>query len=402
MAVVLREIILVLGFCLAAASGVRVAAGETKPISTTNLADPTGVQKRARFSSGLRCECTLDVPTGNTVAFSGDGSSLLVAGDRGINVFKSETLQHVFDREVDGGVISKSAISPSGDWVLVAHGPKLDAFSSKSKELTKRLNHHGRITSIAFAAKGARAVSSSEDGEVRIWDVKNWEMLNSRKHPLAALSAVFAAADGSRVLSVAEVDKRTSTASDTLAYIWDAESGRDIAPPTGIQTTNPEFRKEPWVRLAAVDGSGSRFAAYVLQDRVFTFSVAAGRRVARRVFGSPGTEIVQLSSDGRRLLTAGRGDTTRVWDEENPQIIALPALGKRAFAAGMSANGDRVVLALEGAAVVWDVAKDKRLLTLKGNGDDEVPAVALSEDGRRAIIGFKSMSETSIWTLPNN
>jgi WD40 repeat protein len=98
---------------------------------------------------------------------------------------------------------------------------------------------------------------------------------------------------------------------------------------------------------------------------------------------------VGFSADGERLVTASEDGTARVWRVETGQAIYNPLVHREAVSwAGLTPDGTRVLtVSADGAATVWDVETGKVLHELRA--DHETVTVArLSRDGRLAITGM--------------
>ena len=98
---------------------------------------------------------------------------------------------------------------------------------------------------------------------------------------------------------------------------------------------------------------------------------------------------LQLSADGKRLLSAGEDNEARLWDLEGRQVIGV----FRGHTSPITSvtflrDGRRVMTASQDSTVkLWDAApghEGKEILTLRGHSQ-EVTAVNLSSDGRTVL-----------------
>ncbi|CAN5834353.1 hypothetical protein BH23ACT4_BH23ACT4_07530 [soil metagenome] len=162
--------------------------------------------------------------------------------------------------------------------------------------------HQGDVTDIGFTPDGARVVTSSRDGTVRVWDVESGETIGIYTGHDDSVQDLQISKDGSAVASSGSADVR----------VWDLETLETTATIVG--------------HSGAVDG-------------------------------------IDLSPGGDLLLTASNSDgTTRLWDLRpfwSHELAGLPgpALGQ---SAGLSYSPDGAILAASrdvDLVTLWDTSK---------------------------------------------
>jgi WD40 repeat protein len=132
------------------------------------------------------------------------------------------------------------------------------------------------VNAVALSADGRHALTGSQDGTARLWDLGDGrELLPSLRHS-APVTEVALSADGHRALTLSQ---------DSAARLWDLGTGREL------------------LRLEG-----------------HTASVSA----------------VALSGDGRRALTASWDGTARLWDLETGGCVALFPHDRGIFSGAMS------------------------------------------------------------------
>jgi WD40 repeat protein len=160
---------------------------------------------------------------------------------------------------------------------------------------------------------------------------------------LAGQSAAFSP-DGRRVVA----------ASDEMARILEADTGREIA---------------------------------ILRRRELAILKTGYAAVSHAAF----------SPDGRRVVTASYDRTAQIWDADTGEPIkALIGSGDRLMSAAFSPDGERVVTAcMDNTATIWEVATGNMIMILRGHGEG-VTSAAFSPDGQRVVTA--SMDHTAhIW-----
>ncbi len=234
-----------------------------------------------------------------------------------------------------------AAFSPAGDSIILSEGElgTVAALYGLDGRLVQRFGgdngHQRAIQAVALTPDGATALSASQDGTIKLWDVGTGELLRTLTGHQASVWGMAVAADGSRLL--------TSSADGTIR-LWSLQTA---------DTINPELR---------------------------SFRGHAGSVYA-----------VALATDGAHILSGGEDGSVRWWDlkryaalgeleaEASIQGVAVSADGRRAFA-----------LTVRGELSAWDVntgaARGPGALLLSGAGRSYF-ALAVSPDGRTIAVG---------------
>jgi WD40 repeat protein len=236
---------------------------------------------------------------GDAVAFSGDGSAVVV-GDG-----PTVTLRGVAAGEWRAGFSTGAgrpfAVASNGDGSALAASDArgvrvwLGGPGGRGRLLTLR---RSRVLSLAFAPHGGLLATGDHEGYVRLWDLSTGrERFATRAHARGVTALAFS--DDGRTLASA------SNHADPAARLWDASSGRALATLRG--------------HAAAVQGvafaPGGRAVATASADgTVRVWDVAGG--LERLTFKGDGLLALALafSPDGRRLAAGGVGHEVWFWD----------------------------------------------------------------------------------------
>jgi WD40 repeat protein len=308
-----------------------------------SLWDWTAAPKKVFTLPGNRYQTT-------QLAFSGDGGTLLSAGQ-------------------DGAVRL---------WDLTGPEPR---------ERCPLVGHSGEITALSFAPDDLTQVSAGPEGIARFWDLKEtppreWLVC---KLPKAA-SATIALASHARPVALSFGSAYTDG-----DYLWDL-----IAP-----TANERYRFPVRVGTAAFAG-GDRVAVFDSMDKGFVRLLDLKQRPRPpdlAVLEGNGYALpLAVSDDGKKLVCfAEDGQTIRVWDlsGKKPRSSELQSPIKGSKHLALTPDGKMLLLVGDGLQF-WDLAgKDpKPAATL--NMTQSWFACALAPDGK-TFATSNTTGDVSVW-----
>jgi WD40 repeat protein/serine/threonine protein kinase len=289
-----------------------------------------------------------------TVAFSPDGSRLLVAG----GVSRTAGKVAVWDVAADREVLS----------LKIEGGPVLAAVLSRDG------------TRIAAACWGYRDVEKQEVvGRIEVWDATTGAPLLTIKDDLEIVVGVALSPDGTRIAAVQGLQRNIAQ----QVKVWDAATGKrqfsiDMRSPVSYDN---DLVFSPDGKRIASGGHGH-------QGEVKVWDAADGHELLTLKGHSAPVSSLAYSADGKRIASAGWDGTVRIWEAESGrEELKLTAKGPKFTGVAFSPDGSRVAAGGASRAVfVWDAHDGRTLGTLKGHFA-AVNCVAFSPDGRRLASG---------------
>ena len=260
------------------------------------------------------------------------------------------------------------------------------------------IGHTGWVLSVAVGEVDGRSVvvSGSSDRSVRVWDLVTG----------AAVGEPFTGHAGwVRSVAVGEVDGRpvaVSGSDDGSVRVWDLVTGAAVGEPfTG---------HAGWVRSVAVGKvDGRAVAVSVSDDRsVRVWDLATGDPVGGPLSGYTGSvlSVAVGEVDGcPMVVSSGDDGTVRVWDLAAGTPLGEPFTGHagwvRSVAVGEVDGRPVVVSGSSDAAVrVWDLATGTAVGKPFTGHTGSVLSVAVGEvDGRSVVVSGSSDRSVRVWDL---
>src|SRR5262249_8501052 len=98
-------------------------------------------------------------------------------------------------------------------------------------ELRRFQGHQAELTSVALLPDGRRALSSSLDLSVRLWDLETGQEIRRFSGPTTVVKHVAVTPDGRRVMaSSGDMTTRNGppTAEDCFIRTWEVDSGKEV------------------------------------------------------------------------------------------------------------------------------------------------------------------------------
>jgi WD40 repeat protein len=261
---------------------------------------------------------------------------------------------------------------------------------------TPLTGHTGAVLGDAVSPDGRLAATTSADGSIRLWDVRD----AGSSRPLAVIDQqdgwVTAAAfspDGN-LLATAGYNR--------LATLW------DVSDPTRPSKVASLRGHDGYVSSVAFSPDGNLLATAGYDDtaRIWNVVDPTGPVQLAVLTGHTGwVRQVAFSPDGRLLATASTDHTTRLWDVADPTsptlLATLTGHTDYVWALAFSPDGRALATAgYDGTARLWDVtdpAHPRAVATIQADAH-WVLAVAFSPDGRTLATAGRD-GTVHLWDL---
>lgn len=275
---------------------------------------------------------------------------------------------------VGGGTVQRSTFQAAFAYLAGEFRPASGTLAGAAEEDVPAFRpfagHRGYILSVAVSGDGRCAVTGSDDGTARLWDVASGRELHRFESHGAAVLCVAFSPDDRRIISGGR---------DRKLHFWDTATGKERLRCTGHTDD---------ITAATFPPDGKCLLSAGRDGTLRLWDAETGKEL-RTLAGHDGAVLaVAFAPDGRHALSGGRDGTVRLWDlETGREVRRFTGQTREVFAVAVSPDGRRALSGGNDRTVrLWDMdtgAELRRFPALDG----AAACVAFSPDGRRVLAG---------------
>ena len=270
-----------------------------------------------------------------------------------------------------------------------------------SGRLTTLRGHHGQVWSVAFSPDGRTLASGGEDGTLRFWSVRKHQEVGQPQH--AATNRVTAG--GSPALMSVAYSRNgrvlVTAGNDGTVRFWDARSHKQL--PRPIRTS------VGFGRTIAFSPDGNTLATAGRDGKLRLWNLRTRRPIRERTLSGPNVlpESIAFSGNGRWLVTAG-GGAMELWSVPTLRLIGAIRMGSLGvITVDISADGRTLVTGdARGTVKLWSRRGLRPLGAPLGAPSNQshsiqllaVTDVEFSPDGR-AVAVAKQDGQIQMWSV---
>ena len=246
-----------------------------------------------------------------SVAFSADSRTIAASGlSGGIKLWEVMTGRELPKLAGHAETVNSIAFNAAGVLASASNDKTIKLWDTTAianggagRELRTLTGHGGEVYSLAFSSDGARLVSGSSNGEVKIWNVADGQPIQTLSGHTALVSSLAFSPDG-KTLASSSYDKTTR--------VWDVTSGQTVRTLNGADGfTSVAFSKD-----------GGTLLAGNLRGDIKFWEAATGQEVRTMSAHTDAINALTLSRDGRWLLSGSEDGSTRVWSSDKGELQA--------------------------------------------------------------------------------
>jgi WD40 repeat protein len=333
-------------------------------------------------------------------------------------------VQHAFNSAPAGSVFEAARkVLPLVQSPIILHQWKSNDIYIPRQALLKTLEGHtDEVTSVNITSDGLRAISSSRDGTLRLWNLdsgqcilkmggeRSWSILSASLLPnlTRAFSInmdntlnVWDLQSGHRFLSMTPRSGRDSWFNLGRQHpLYDPFSSRFTQKVNSISVTPDGSRAITgnWASIGGLDPETGLWKQK-MYGTLRLWDIETGQRLRTLASRTEQVSCVSISPDGSKSICSNSDGTLRIWDLESG-VCSQTFEGHKGLVRSISVtpNWAKVVSGGDDKTIrVWDIKSGQCLLTLEGHSE-EVTSVSITPDGTRAISGGEE-NIVRIWDL---
>lgn len=289
------------------------------------------------------------------------------------NYFKDTRIsQHTFSVYGHTAGIESIAVSIDGEKIVSASSDHtIRVWDMRNGNVLNVLEGHTwTVESIAISRNGEKIVSASGDNTVRIWDAKTGELLSTLEGHSEIVCCVAISPDGTKI---------ASGSFDDTVRIWEMKTGKLIRTLRAHTST---------VHSITFSFDGKKLLTSSYDHTIKIWDIKTFKNLLVLEGHNDWVECATISQDGKRIVSCGGDKTVRVWDgETGTELMTLRGHTSNIWSVAISPDGKKIVSGSSDQTIrIWDMGTGKKLLVLKGH-TGFVKSVALSADGRKIVSG---------------
>ena len=252
-----------------------------------------------------------------------------------------------------------NCLATSSDKSLLVGGgnPFINLFDLKSRSDAPVFSYEGHtnnVTAIGFQRDGKWLYSASEDGTLKVWDIRT---PNSAQYSFDCGAAIHTA-----VLHPNQTEIITGDQTGSVK-VWDLN----------MKMCREEFAPaiECPIQSLSISQTGNVLTVGTNKGRVFVYGANEGQLVKTHDFQAHNNYLLKcvISPDGRRLATASADKTVRLWSTETwQQDLVLQQHQRWVWDAVFSADSLYLVTASsDQSAKLWDLSTGELMRNYLGH-----------------------------------
>jgi WD40 repeat protein len=231
------------------------------------------------------------------------------------------------------------AFSPDGKVLALGSGKNLDLCQPSDRKIIASLGEHKRtLTCLAFSPDGYLLATGSTDNNVRIWRVKDGDLLYTFTGHTWDVTCVAFSPDGKTLASGSD---------DNTVRLWNIKAG----------TVTAEFNISKWDVVGIDFSPDGKLLAVASKDETIRIWRVKERSLFTTLHGHEDTiTSLTFSPDGQLLVSGSKDKTLRLWDVRKSDLVMSLNCENPVRSVAFSPNGEYLASGLyNGDVKLWAI-----------------------------------------------
>jgi len=307
------------------------------------------------------------------------------------------------------------AITPDGKRAISTSADKtLKIWNLCTARLLRTLEGHtDEIDGLALTPDGTRVISSSSDGTIKVWEIETGNLIFSVRAHTESMWALALTADGTRVMACCD---------DCTIKVWDLKTAKLLRRLHDPRTRDlgPYYAHRPMT--VAVTPDGTRVVSISDDYLVHVWELNSGKllhslfhsRFARDEFEEPvkpkyrpSIMTLAITLDGTRVLSTSNDSMLNIWDLKSGKLIHSLLQNEQVAVLALTPDGTHVVSGCDSdigsfddddyTVKLWNLNTGNLVHCLRGHSD-WATALAVTPDGGHAVSAARDLT-IRVWDL---
>jgi len=290
-------------------------------------------------------------------------------------------------------------IHPDGNRALISTGFPENAifeFDLNTREMLHTMTgHEGTVSDVLYNRDGTRALSTSSDHTIILWDVIGSQPIRQFEgHTEWVWSATFNA-DETQILS---------GSSDRTMILWDVETGEIIRQFAGAH--------ENGIHTVYITQDGNRALSGSGDGTIVVWNVETGNRIRTFELHAGSIRHITMNADETQVLSTSTDNNILLWDIETGEIVSTLRGHTGTVEKAQFIFGGQYIISgsLDKTLILWDPEIGKPIRVFQGHeeriwdfaiADDGVNILSTSRAGHIILWRVDTVDELRQWIIDN-
>ncbi|QTA82303.1 WD40 repeat-containing protein [Desulfonema limicola] len=249
----------------------------------------------------------------HSIAFSPDNKYILTGSSGSASLWNRETGAEILKFKSEG-IFFDAAFSPDNRYLLTSIGEEAVLWDVESGLEIRRFMHTELIQSLAFSPDGKYAATGDIDTTVCIWKVADGQKIHTLQGHTHYITSVSFSPDGKYILT---------GSNDKTAQLWNTETGKPIGQKSLVDSPRlvPQLGHSRTITDLDISPDGKQLVTASQDSSACLWDVKTGRLIRKFTGHSEEINDVDFAPDGSLIITGSDDGSALIWDAKTGKTI---------------------------------------------------------------------------------